>query len=72
MWTSENTVTPTELADMIWGPGERDSRGAGPRQIRKVARQLFGAEAPGQGGRWHLTPAQADAIREQIADHPQP
>lgn len=53
----------------LWGEGDRDSRSPGARKIRKVARELFAADAPGKGGEWHLTPSQVDAIRAELVAH---
>jgi hypothetical protein len=63
---STSTITPTELAAQIWGDPQTDSRGVGARQIRLLARELFPSAAPGQGGGWHLTTDQADAIRQRV------
>jgi hypothetical protein len=56
-------LTPQELAVQLWGRAEGGSRSLGARQIRRVARELFSDEAPGKGGRWHLTPIQVEAIK---------
>jgi hypothetical protein len=58
-------VTPKELAIELWGRrAGSDPKGAGQRQIRKVARKLFG---PAPSGRWHFTPDQAARIRRVVA-----
>jgi len=63
---TQQTITPTALAVEIWGQAENTSRARGPRRVRVVARRLFPADAPGKGGEWHLTPAQAAAIRRIV------
>ncbi|HMJ34822.1 MAG TPA: hypothetical protein VK501_12990 [Baekduia sp.] len=60
------TLTPTELAVELWGTAENDSHSQGARQVRRTARSLFPADAPGMGGHWHLTPAQVQAIRAEV------
>jgi len=58
-------MTPKELAIELWGRrAGSDPKGAAQRQIRKVARKLFG---PAPGGRWHFTPEQAARIRRMVA-----
>jgi hypothetical protein len=61
------TVSPQELAVQIWGRSQMDARSPGQRQIRRIARELYPDKAPGKGGRWHFTLAQAAAIRRRIA-----
>ena len=51
--------TPTGLAEAIWGSSQAHSRSWGSRQVRRVARDLFPSDAPGQGHDWNLTPEQA-------------
>lgn len=60
-----NTITPTQLATEIWGQAENESHSRGARLVRKIARELFPEDAPGMGGQWAFTPAQADRIRAQ-------
>lgn len=60
------TITPTELAVELWGTGENQSRSQGARKVRRIARELFPADAPGQGGEWHLTPQQVEEIRARL------
>jgi hypothetical protein len=60
-----DTMTPTQLAVELWGRAENDSHSWGAREVRRIARELFPADAPGMGGRWHLTPTQASAIRSR-------
>jgi len=54
------------MAVAIWGQSENQSRARGPRKVRAIASRLSPGEAPGKGGEWHFTPAQADAIRRVI------
>jgi hypothetical protein len=61
------TLTPTALAVELWGSAEDHSRSSGARKIRRIARDLFPDDAPGQGHEWHLTHAQAAAIRGRAA-----
>jgi hypothetical protein len=61
------TRTPTELAVELWGSAEGYSRSAGARRVRRIARDLFPDDAPGQGREWHLTDAQAAQICEHLA-----
>jgi hypothetical protein len=63
-------MTPAEVAVKIWGTQEGHSRGPGPRKVRVVARELFPDDAPGQGGEWDLTDAQAATIRAELTDGP--
>jgi hypothetical protein len=63
---TSGTITPTELAVRIWGKSQNDSRSAGARRIRVVARELFPGRAPGKGNEWHLTQAQVDKIRRYV------
>jgi len=60
------TVSPRELAVQIWGDSQADARSPGQRQIRRIARELYSDEAPGQGGRWYFTRSQTNAIRRCI------
>jgi hypothetical protein len=60
-------MTATELAVQIWGAAENHSRSNGARKVRKVARELFPEQAPGQGRDWDFTPAMAAAIRARLA-----
>ena len=56
------TITPTELAAEIWGPTQAHSRSAKAREIRKIARELYGR----QHRPWHFSPAQAQEIRLRL------
>lgn len=56
-------TTARELAQAIWGSSEAHSRSWGARTVRRVARDLFAADAPGKGGDWRFTHSQAGAIR---------
>lgn len=58
----ENTLTPTQLAVEIWGPSEDESHSRGAREVRRIARDLFPADAPGMGGHWAITKGQAERI----------
>src|SRR5262245_14762125 len=60
------TVTPTEVAVQLFGPSHGHSRSPGARRVRVLARRLYPRSAPGKGGAWALTTAQAVAI---MAEH---
>jgi hypothetical protein len=62
----DQTMTPTEVAVAIWGSQEGESRSHGAREVRRIARDLFPDDAPGQGDEWHLTPDQVAQIRAQV------
>lgn len=53
--SSENTLTPTQLAVELWGTAENDSHSQGARIVRKIARELYAEDAPGMGGRLRTT-----------------
>ena len=59
-------MTPAELAQEIWGTSEAGARSRGAREVRRVARKLFPADAPGKGRRWFLTQSQPAAIRHTV------
>jgi hypothetical protein len=56
------TVTPTELANRLWGASEGQSRSSGARKVRAAARELYGAHYR----RWHFTPKQVAEITERL------
>lgn len=58
--------TPAGLAAAIWGSSQAYSRSWGAREVRRVARELFFEDAPGQGREWKFTPEQEAAIRREV------
>jgi hypothetical protein len=60
-------MTPAQLAADLWGTGEGFSTSPGALKVRRAARILFPDAAPGQGGEWELTEAQAGQIREHLS-----
>lgn len=66
-----NVLTPAQLAVEFWGQAENESHSRGAREVRRLARDLFPEDAPGMGGRWWLTPAQAAAIRSRVFASPE-
>jgi len=58
-------MTATELAVQIWGSSEDYSRSWGARNVRRVARDLFLEDAPGQGKEWDFDAADAATIRRE-------
>jgi hypothetical protein len=59
-------LTPTQLAARLWGPAQNQPRSPGARLVRKIAREEFPGDAPGKGGAWRLSPAQAERIRTRV------
>ena len=64
--TEGETMTPTEVAVLIWGPTEDDSRSWGARRVRHLARRMFPQSAPGQGRAWKLNHAQVRLIQQEV------
>ena len=60
------TTTPTELAVQLWGRSEAESRSAGARKVRKIARELFPRTEAEWGNDWHFTPGQVLAIKREV------
>ena len=61
-----NRSTPAGLAAVVWGSSQAHSRSWGAREVRRVARNLFSEDAPGQGREWKFTPEQEAAIRREV------
>jgi hypothetical protein len=59
-------MTPAQLAADSWGAAEGLSTSPGAWKVRRAARILFPDAAPGQGGEWELTEAQAGQIQEHL------
>jgi hypothetical protein len=64
-WEEENAgdgVTPTQLAEELWGSTKGDSRSRGARDIRIAARALWGV----QHRQWRFTPEQVAEIKAYL------
>jgi hypothetical protein len=61
------TTSPTALGVQLYGLSEGYSRSRGAREVRRIARELFPADAPGKGGRWRFDPDHAAAIKAHLS-----
>ena len=55
--------TPASLAAELWGEDQAGSQSPGAQRVRTAARELFPKHAPGHGGEWRFTAAQAARLR---------
>jgi GrpB-like predicted nucleotidyltransferase (UPF0157 family) len=66
-----DTITPTELAEIVWDVPNGDSRSYWARNVRRVAREHYQDDPHVRSSDWHLTAEQvAVVLRDMLRDHP--